>query len=93
MPPERLVVSGLYRNTRNPMYVSLLALLIGQALLFGSVALLAYAGLAFICTHIFVLAYEEPRLRNSFGAQYDAYCAQVPRWLPRLRPWRQADAS
>jgi protein-S-isoprenylcysteine O-methyltransferase Ste14 len=87
-PPEQLVVTGLYRYVRNPMYVAVLALLVGQALLFGSPALLAVGAAFWLGTHLFVVAYEEPTLEHTFGAQYQAYRANVPRWIPRLSPWR-----
>jgi len=88
MQPERLVVTGLYRHVRNPMYVALVAAIVGQALLFGSVALIEYAAVVWLMFHLFVVFYEEPTLRSSFGADYRAYCAAVGRWLPRLSPWR-----
>jgi protein-S-isoprenylcysteine O-methyltransferase Ste14 len=86
-PTQHLVVSGLFRYVRNPMYVAVEGLILGQGLLFGSVGVLEYgiavaAGFCF-----FVLLYEEPTLRKSFGAEYDEFCANVPRWIPRLRPW------
>ena len=87
-PPERLVVGGLYRHVRNPMYVATLAVLIGQALLFGSLPLLAYAALAALVTWTFVRFYEEPTLTRRFGSDYQTYRAAVPGWLPRPRPWR-----
>jgi protein-S-isoprenylcysteine O-methyltransferase Ste14 len=87
-PPEELVVTGLYRYVRNPMYVAVLALLAGQALLFGSPALLAAGAAFWLATHLFVVAYEEPTLESTFGAKYQAYRANVPRWIPRLSPWR-----
>lgn len=87
-PPARLVVSGPYRHVRNPMYVAVVAAVVGQALLFGSVALLLYAAALAAAFAAFVRGYEEPRLRRRFGADYDAYRAAVPRWLPRVRPWR-----
>jgi len=86
-PPEHLVVSGLYRHVRNPMYVALVVLLFGQALLLGSVVLLEYAAIAWLLFHVFVVTYEEPTLRRQFGASYNDYCARVSRWFPRLRPW------
>ena len=89
-PPEHLVASGLYRHVRNPMYVALVTILFGQALLLGSVALLEYAAIAWLLFHVFVLAYEEPTLRRQFGSSYDAYRAHVPRWWPRFRPWTGA---
>lgn len=87
-PPERLVVSGPYRYVRNPMYLAVLAGVSGQALLFGSRELLVYAAVVALGFHTFVVLYEEPTLRRRFGATYDAYRAHVPRWLPRLRPYR-----
>jgi protein-S-isoprenylcysteine O-methyltransferase Ste14 len=87
-PTRHLVVSGLYRHVRNPMYVGLMAAILGQALLFGSVRLLAYAAIVFVLVHGFVLAYEEPTLRRQFGDSYERYRANVRRWWPRLRPWR-----
>ncbi|HTX40879.1 MAG TPA: isoprenylcysteine carboxylmethyltransferase family protein [Acidobacteriaceae bacterium] len=87
LPPESLVVTGLYRYVRNPMYVSILLILIGQGLLFASPGLFVYAGCAWLATHLFVCFYEEPRLRRTFGAQYTDYCAHVRRWIPRLTPW------
>jgi protein-S-isoprenylcysteine O-methyltransferase Ste14 len=83
-PPERLVVGGPFRWVRNPGYVAGIALLVGQALLFGSLALLVYAAGIFLAFHLFVVFYEEPTLRRQFGAEYEAYCRAVPRWIPRL---------
>jgi protein-S-isoprenylcysteine O-methyltransferase Ste14 len=87
-PTDRLVVSGPYRRVRNPIYVAVLGLILGQAALFGSVALLAYAGVIWTCFHLFVIGYEEPSLRRRFPADYARFFAAVPRWLPRLSPWR-----
>jgi protein-S-isoprenylcysteine O-methyltransferase Ste14 len=87
-PPQELVVTGLYRHVRNPMYVAVLALLIGQALLFGSTALLMVSAAFWLAVHLFVVLYEEPTLEETFGAKYQAYRANVPRWIPRLSPWR-----
>jgi protein-S-isoprenylcysteine O-methyltransferase Ste14 len=87
-PTAHLVVSGLYRYVRNPMYVAVVAVIAGQALLLWEPVLLTYAavvGLAFV---LFVLGYEQPTLRRQFGASYDAYRRAVPAWWPRLRPWR-----
>ena len=83
--PKALVVRGPYRVTRNPMYVAVLAVILGQALLFRSAALVAYAFGVGTCFHLFVTLYEEPHLRAEFGGSYEAYRARVPRWLPRLR--------
>ena len=87
-PTRHLVVSGFYRYARNPMYLAVVSLILGQALLFGSFRLLEYGALVWLCFHLFVLIYEEPTLRKTFGAEYDNFCAHVPRWLPRLRPWQ-----
>ncbi len=86
-PPTRLVVSGQYRLVRNPMYVAVLAIVLGQALLLGSIGLLRYAAVLWVFFEAFVLAYEEPALKARFGASYDAYRQNVSRWWPRLRPW------
>jgi protein-S-isoprenylcysteine O-methyltransferase Ste14 len=69
-------------------YVALTALILGQALLFGNTHLLAYAIFPWLAAHLFVVFYEEPKLRRTFGAPYETYCAHVPRWIPRLTPWR-----
>ena len=79
------MVRGFYRYVRNPIYVALASLVVGQGLVFGSVPLLVYAAVLWLAFHGFVLLYEEPRLRATFGAQYDAFCATVPRWVPRLK--------
>ena len=89
-PPQHLVVTGLYRYVRNPMYVAVVAVILGQGILFGDWRLLNYGGLMWLAFHAFVLAYEEPVLAESFGAQYEDFCANVPRWIPRLTPWRAA---
>lgn len=87
-PTERLVVGGLYRHVRNPMYLAVLAIIIGQALALGRPVLLAYAAAVGAMMAAFVHWYEEPVLEDRFGAQYDAYRRAVPAWWPRLRPWR-----
>src|ERR1700758_278512 len=85
-PPTNLVVGGLYRYVRNPIYVAVVAVILGQGLLFADWHLLGYGALLWLFFHIVVIAYEEPTLRESFGAEYESYCANVPRWLPRLTP-------
>lgn len=85
-PTKRLVVKGLYRFVRNPMYISVLAVMIGQALWFGSIGIVLWAATAWLVAHFFVMGYEEPTLRRSYGAEYENYCAHVPRWIPRLTP-------
>src|SRR5262249_55293933 len=72
-PPQRLVVTGLYRHVRNPMYVSVVAVILGQALLFGDWHLIVYGAVFWLACHAFVLVYEEPALRRKFGAQYEAF--------------------
>jgi protein-S-isoprenylcysteine O-methyltransferase Ste14 len=86
-PTERLVVGGIYRRVRNPMYLAVGATIVGQALLLGQWGLLAYAALFFAIVATFVVTYEEPTLERQFGADYDAYRRAVPGWLPRLHPW------
>ena len=86
-PTERLVVGGLYRYVRNPMYLAVVAIIIGQALVLGRPALLVYAAAVGGATAAFVRWYEEPTLRGQFGAQYEAYRRAVPAWWPRFRPW------
>lgn len=88
VPTERLVVGGLYRHVRNPMYLAVTATIVGQALALGQYWLLVYATLFLATTIAFVTLYEEPTLRRQFGAQYDAYRSAVPGWWPRLHPWR-----
>jgi protein-S-isoprenylcysteine O-methyltransferase Ste14 len=87
-PPAHLVVSGLYRHVRNPMYVAILSAVVGQALLLGAPELLGYAAVLWLAFHLFVVGYEEPTLRATFGAEYDEFRASVPRWIPRVRGWR-----
>jgi protein-S-isoprenylcysteine O-methyltransferase Ste14 len=87
-PTERLVITGSYRFVRNPMYVAVVALILGQALLLGSLPVLIYGFCVWLIVHAFVLAYEEPTLRRTFGEQYETYCSHVGRWLPRVSPWR-----
>lgn len=84
LPARHLVVNGPFRFCRNPGYVAVLAMLVGQALVLGSGRLLLYAAAVAVAFHVFVLNYEEPALRRTFGAEFDAYCRRVPRWLPRL---------
>jgi protein-S-isoprenylcysteine O-methyltransferase Ste14 len=87
-PTRHLVVTGLYRHVRNPMYVAVVAAIAGQGLLLGDVKVLAYALLVWLVVHLFVIGYEEPTLRRSFGEEYEAFRANVPRWIPRVRGWR-----
>lgn len=82
--PHRLVQSGLYRISRNPMYVSVLLAIFGQALRYGSWPIAEYGLFVWLNFHIVVVAFEEPHLREERGPSYDAYCRRVPRWLLRL---------
>jgi len=79
-PTKELVVRGFYRYTRNPMYTGVIVVLLSEALFFGARGLLLYAVMAFLCFHLFVVFYEEPRLRTQFGDSYSEYLKKVPRW-------------
>ncbi|MFI4973916.1 MAG: methyltransferase family protein [Caulobacterales bacterium] len=92
-PPKHLVVGGFYRHVRNPMYVGVVAIVLGQALYFADQRILAYAAIVWLAFHAFVVGYEEPTLRELFGGAYDEFCTNVPRWLPRITPWRQPSAT
>ncbi len=83
-PPRQLVSRGLYARTRNPMYLGVIGVVLGEAVLFGSSRLLAYAGAVFTSFHLLVLLYEEPAHRRRFGVAFEEYCRRVPRWVPRL---------
>jgi protein-S-isoprenylcysteine O-methyltransferase Ste14 len=82
-PPRRLVVHGPYRFVRNPMYIGAGLALAGAALFYRSFALLGYIGALFLITQLFVVRYEEPTLRRTFGKDYQAYCERTGRWWPR----------
>jgi protein-S-isoprenylcysteine O-methyltransferase Ste14 len=84
-PPERLVVTGLYRYVRNPMYVAVALLIFGQGLFFGSPGLLEYGVVVSLGFFAFVVFYEEPALRRKFGEEYEQFCDVVPRWVPRMK--------
>ena len=83
-PPRRLVFQGPYRVVRNPMYVGAGLALAGAALFYQSIPLLGYAGSFLLITHLLVVLYEEPALRRTFDADYEAYCRRVGRWWPKL---------
>ena len=83
-PPRELVVRGLYRYVRNPMYLSVTVIVLGEVLLTGSRALLAYWAIWFVAVNLFVIGYEEPNLRRRFGESYARYTQTVRRWVPRL---------
>ena len=90
MPTKHLVVTGLYRYVRNPMYVAVVSMVLGQGLLLGNLHLLVYGFGAWLVAFLFVVTYEEPTLRRSFDTEYETYRANVPRWIPRLTPWRSS---
>ncbi len=79
-------MAGLYRYVRNPMYLSVATILLGELLLTRSTGLLIFAAVWFVIVNLFVIGYEEPYLRRRFGASYERYVASVRRWLPRFRP-------
>ena len=87
-PPKKLVVLGLYRFVRNPMYIGVLLLVLGWSLYFGSPLLLLYVAILAIGFHIRVVRNEEPRLKAQFGSQWELYQQEVSRWLPRTSPWK-----
>jgi protein-S-isoprenylcysteine O-methyltransferase Ste14 len=90
--PKVLVVRGLYRFVRNPMYISVLCVLLGESLLFWSAALLRYAAAVAVLFYFFVLLQEEPTLRRKMGPAYEQYCKDVPRWIPRAGRKQRNDA-
>ena len=88
-PTRRLIVGGFYRHVRNPMYFAVVSVVIGEALWLGQAPLLGYAFLAWTVFHLFVIGYEEPTVRRQFPEDYPLYAQAVPRWIPRLTPWRR----
>jgi protein-S-isoprenylcysteine O-methyltransferase Ste14 len=87
--PKKLVIHGLYKYTRNPMYLSVLTAILGWAFLFRSMTLVVYALFVCIAFQVFIVLYEERHLRRKFGDEYEAYCSRVHRWRPS-RPGRRA---
>jgi protein-S-isoprenylcysteine O-methyltransferase Ste14 len=86
-PPQQLVIGGFYRHVRNPIYVGVVTVILGQALMFSDGRLLIWAAIVWVSFHLLVLVDEEPTLSAKFGVSYDIFRANVPRWLPRLTPW------
>ena len=84
-PPRRLVIRGPYRFVRNPMYIGAGLALAGASLFYQSLFLLGYAGVFLLVCHLFVIGYEEPALRRTFGSEYEMYCRKVNRWRPVIR--------
>jgi protein-S-isoprenylcysteine O-methyltransferase Ste14 len=91
-PTARLVTGGSFRRVRNPGYISVVAMVLGEALLLGDTAVLLYAVILPVGFHVWVLAYEEPTLRATYGEEFEQYCRQVPRWIPR-RHTARTDSS
>jgi protein-S-isoprenylcysteine O-methyltransferase Ste14 len=79
--PPKLVRQGLYRVSRNPMYIGVLAVVFGQAIIVGSLDVAVYGAALWVCFHLVVVLLEEPHLRKERGASFDEYCRQVPRWI------------
>jgi protein-S-isoprenylcysteine O-methyltransferase Ste14 len=92
-PTQHLVVGGLYRYVRNPMYLAVASIIVGQVLLLGRLELLAYAALFLVTTAAFARWCEEPSLQHQYGAEYEAYRRAVPGWWPRLRPWKSLEEA
>ena len=89
-PTQKLVVTGLYRYVRNPIYIAVVAVILGQALLFGDSRLLWYGAGLWLFFHVWVVAIEEPGLEQTFGAEFETFRTNVPRWIPRLTAWQGA---
>jgi protein-S-isoprenylcysteine O-methyltransferase Ste14 len=94
-PPRRLVITGLYRWVRNPMYVGLGVILLGEAITFPrlTTTMLIMIAALWLATTLFIIGFEEPVLRSKFGDDYTAYCRHVRRWIPRLRPFDNSRAA
>jgi protein-S-isoprenylcysteine O-methyltransferase Ste14 len=92
-PTSRLVVRGPYRYVRNPMISGVLLILLGEAALFGSLALLLWFGLVLAANAVYMPLVEEPALQRRFGEEYERYRAHVPRWIPRVRPWDDQESD
>ncbi len=87
-PPRRLVVSGVYRHVRNPMISGVFLVLVGESLLFASAAITLWTAGFAVANAVYMPLVEEPALRRRFGEEYATYARHVPRWVPRLTPWR-----
>jgi protein-S-isoprenylcysteine O-methyltransferase Ste14 len=92
-PTQRLVVEGPYAHVRNPMITGVLAVLLGEALIFGSTAIAIWAAIFAVINHVFFITYEEPAVERRFGDEYRRYKTNVPRWIPRRTPWRPSAGS
>ena len=87
-PTSELVVQGPYAHVRNPMITGVLAVLLGEALVLGSIAIAIWAAIFAVVNHVFFLAFEEPSVERRFGEAYRRYRQNVPRWVPRTTAWR-----
>ena len=92
-PTERLVIEGPYAHARNPMIAGVLAVLLGEALIFGSTAIAVWTAVFTAINHVFFLVYEERAVERRFGDEYRRYKENVPRWIPRRTPWRATQAG
>ena len=92
-PPRHLVVAGIYRYVRNPMITGVLLILVGESLLFASTEVATWAATFFAINAVYMPLFEEPGLAERFGDDYEEYRRHVPRWVPRLSPWRPEGAS
>jgi protein-S-isoprenylcysteine O-methyltransferase Ste14 len=92
-PTKFLVTTALHHYVRNPMYIGVLGVLLGEAALFRALVLLTYAAFCFAAVYLFVIFYEEPTLRRQFGESYEEYRRSVPRWIPKLRVRQKPSGS
>src|SRR6202030_2569916 len=90
-PTKFLVTTALHRYVRNPMYIGVFGVILGEAALFRAVVLLKYAAFCFAAVYLFVIFYEEPTLRRQFGESYEEYRRSVPRWIPKIRVRQKPD--
>lgn len=88
LPADKLIIKGLYRYVRNPMVIGVLFVFLGEAIFFESTVILIYMIIGISVYNLFLVIYEEPQLRRRFGDSYIKYCREVPRWIPRLTPYR-----
>lgn len=91
-PTRHLVTSGQYRYVRNPMYLAVVGVILGQGLLLGDVHVLEYSVIPWLAAHLFIVFYEEPTLRRTFGDEYENFRANVGRWIPRLSAWHGGES-
>ena len=91
LPPEKLIIKGLYRYVRNPMLVGVLFVFFGESILFESTVIIIYMILGTSIYHLILVLFEEPQLRKRFGDSYFKYCKNVPRWIPRLTPYYEEE--